>query len=61
MGYIALTAFALNAIVAVVATLILDAVGAPRGHDETRTEDYFADEGDPRVQKSLPSIAAVRH
>jgi SSS family solute:Na+ symporter len=61
MGYIALTAFAINALVAAVATPILDAAGAPRGHDETSTEDYFADEGDPRVEKPLGAIAAVRH
>ncbi len=61
MGYIALTAFAINVLIAAVATPILDAAGAPRGHDETSTEDYFADEGDPRVEKSLGTIAAVRH
>jgi solute:Na+ symporter, SSS family len=57
MGYIALTAFAINVVVAAVATIILDAAGAPRGHDETSVEDYFADEGDPRVEKSLGAIA----
>ncbi len=50
MGYIALTAFAVNAVVAAVATVVMDLVGAPRGRDETRLEDYFADEGDPRVE-----------
>jgi SSS family solute:Na+ symporter len=51
LGYIALTAFTLNALVSVVVTLALNAAGVPHGDDETRTGDYFADEGDPRVEK----------
>ena len=51
LGYIALTAFALNALISVVVTFVMNAAGVPRGHDETRTGDYFADEGDPRVEK----------
>jgi SSS family solute:Na+ symporter len=53
MGYIALTAFAINAIVAAVFTVILNAAGVAHGHDETITDDYLADEGDPRVDKRL--------
>ena len=53
MGYIALTAFAINAVVAAVFTVILNVAGVAHGHDETITEDYFADEGDPRVEKRL--------
>ncbi|MEO5745497.1 MAG: sodium:solute symporter, partial [Terracoccus sp.] len=51
MGYIALTAFALNLIVAVVFTFVFRAVKASEGHDETIPADYFADTGDPRVDK----------
>jgi SSS family solute:Na+ symporter len=51
LGYIALTAFAVNAIIAAVVTLVLNGAGAPHGHDETVKADYFADEGDPRVEK----------
>jgi SSS family solute:Na+ symporter len=51
LGYIALTAFALNVIVAAILTLVLRAVKAPEGVDETIPADYFADAGDPRVQK----------
>ncbi len=51
LGYIALTAFAINVIVAAVLTLVLRAVKAPEGVDETIPADYFADAGDPRVQK----------
>src|SRR4029079_1375747 len=51
MGYIALTAFAINSMVAAVLTVILNAAGVPHGQDETIKEDYFADEGDPRLDK----------
>jgi solute:Na+ symporter, SSS family len=51
LGYIALTAFAINVIVAVVATLVLGALKTPTGIDATIKGDYFADEGDPRVIK----------
>ncbi|NUO90290.1 MAG: sodium:solute symporter family protein [Dermatophilaceae bacterium] len=51
LGYIALTAFALNVIVAAILTLVLRAVKAPEGVDETIPADYFADAGDPRVEK----------
>jgi SSS family solute:Na+ symporter len=51
MGYIALTAFGLNVIVAVVLTLVLGTLKTPAGTDATIKGDYFADEGDPRVIK----------
>jgi SSS family solute:Na+ symporter len=51
MGYIALTAFALNVIVAAVLTVIFRAAKAPTSPDETQPADYFADAGDPRVKK----------
>jgi len=51
MGYIALTAFGINVIVAVVATLVLRVLKTPAGTDSTIKGDYFADEGDPRVEK----------
>jgi solute:Na+ symporter, SSS family len=60
MGYIALTAFAINVVVAAVLTVILNITGVPHGRDETIGEDYFADEGDPCVEKRLDPIAAVR-
>ncbi|MHB8275047.1 MAG: sodium:solute symporter family transporter, partial [Dermatophilaceae bacterium] len=50
MGYIALTAFVTNVIVAVVLTFVLRALKTPAGTDATIKGDYFADEGDPRVQ-----------
>ncbi|MGL5911766.1 MAG: sodium:solute symporter family protein, partial [Phycicoccus sp.] len=51
LGYIAVTAFVLNLLVAVLGTLLLRAVKAPEGRDETIRGDYFADAGDPRVEK----------
>ena len=53
MGYIAMTAFVLNLVVAAVLTLVLNALKVDRGHDETIKGDYFADAGDPRVEKHL--------
>ena len=47
MGYIALTAFAINAVVAAVLTVILNAAGVPHGDDETITEDYSRRRGRP--------------
>jgi len=49
-GYIALTAFVLNLVIAVVLTVILRALRAPEGRDRTTPEDYLADEGDPKVE-----------
>jgi SSS family solute:Na+ symporter len=60
LGYIALTAFALNTIVSAVVTVVLDVVKVPHGRDETTPMCYLADEGDPRAEKriehTLPSI-----
>jgi solute:Na+ symporter, SSS family len=50
LGYIALTAFVINVIVATAATLVLRALKTPAGIDTTIKGDYFADEGDPRVK-----------
>ncbi|MDA8436396.1 MAG: sodium:solute symporter family protein [Actinomycetales bacterium] len=50
LGYIALTSFVINVIVAAVATVVLRALKAPAGADVTIKGDYFADEGDPRVR-----------
>jgi SSS family solute:Na+ symporter len=47
--YIAVSAFALNLIVAVVLTLVLRALKVPQGEDKTRRSDYGADETDPKV------------
>jgi SSS family solute:Na+ symporter len=54
-GYLALTAFVINVVVAAVLTVILRALKAPEGRDATVPDDYHADEGDPRVAP-LPDL-----
>ena len=56
LGYIAMTAFVVNLVVAVVLTFVLRATRAPAGEDETIRGDYFADAGDPRVKKVLEPL-----
>ncbi|MDQ4489943.1 sodium:solute symporter [Sinomonas sp. ASV486] len=49
--YIAVTAFALNLIVALVLTLVFRALKVPQGVDATRPSDFGADETDPKVRQ----------
>lgn len=51
LGYIALTAFVLNMLVAALLTLVFRAAGVPDGKDATVPGDYYADAGDPRVDQ----------
>ena len=51
--YIALVAFLLNLIVAVVLTAVFRAMNIDEGVDQTRDQDYHADEGDPGVEAEL--------
>jgi SSS family solute:Na+ symporter len=51
LGYVAMTAFVLNLVIAVVLSFILNAAKVSNGRDETTAGDYFADAGDPRVEK----------
>jgi SSS family solute:Na+ symporter len=55
-GYIALTAFAINMVIAAVLTVVLRAAKVPDGEDQTSPADYRADAGDPRV-RDLPELA----
>jgi SSS family solute:Na+ symporter len=48
--YVGLLALAVNLLVAIVATLALRAGKTVDGVDVTRRDDYFADEGDPKVK-----------
>ena len=58
LGYIALTAFVLTVLVAVLVAVLLTFVmrlgEVPYGKDETVAIDYFADQDDPRVQAYDP-------
>jgi len=60
MGYIALTAFGLNVLVAVVLTVVLNLAKVGNGTDQTEARDYFADEGDPRVDEDIREHGGVR-
>ena len=51
--YIALTAFVINLLVAVVLTLVLRALKVADGADQTQPDDYHADAGDPGVEDVL--------
>jgi SSS family solute:Na+ symporter len=53
LGYIALTTFVLNVVVAVVLTLVLRATKVANGTDQTTSYDYFADVTDPTVAEDL--------
>jgi SSS family solute:Na+ symporter len=53
LGYIAMTAFVLNVVVAVVGSLVLNQLKVPNGRDRTAAGDYYADSDDPRVAHDL--------
>jgi solute:Na+ symporter, SSS family len=53
LGYIAMTAFVLNLVVAALVTLALRAAHVPEGEDATEPSDYHADAGDARVSNLL--------
>jgi SSS family solute:Na+ symporter len=48
-GYIALTAFVINALVVLVLSVVLNALKVPAGTDQTSPSDYRADAGDAGV------------
>jgi len=52
-GYIALTAFVVNVLVAVVLTFVFRGLKVAEGVDATRASDYHADAGDPGVEDVL--------
>jgi SSS family solute:Na+ symporter len=57
--YVGFVAVAVNLLVAVIATLILRATKTADGPDGTTTADYFADEGDPRLEKERTTPDAI--
>jgi SSS family solute:Na+ symporter len=60
LGYIALTAFVLNVLVAVVLTLAFRAAKMSNGTDQTMSYDYFADVSDPTVAQDLREHGGAR-
>jgi solute:Na+ symporter, SSS family len=59
LGYIAMTSFVLNVVVAIVVTVLLRAAKVGNGSDRTVTTDYYADAGDPRVDRDLEEHGGV--
>jgi SSS family solute:Na+ symporter len=54
--YVGFVCVAINILVAVVVTLILRAIKTPDGPDGTQRDDYFADEGDPRIDRDKTAV-----
>jgi SSS family solute:Na+ symporter len=57
--YVGFVAVAVNAVVAVLVTFVLRAMKAPDGADGTTPDDYFADEGDPRIDTGKTTVETV--
>ncbi|GIF20988.1 SSS family solute:Na+ symporter [Actinoplanes tereljensis] len=57
--YVGFVAVAVNLVVAVLATFLLRTLKTPEGVDGTTPDDYFADEGDPRIDKSATPVDTV--
>ncbi|MEU4216497.1 monocarboxylate uptake permease MctP [Actinoplanes sp. NPDC026623] len=57
--YVGFVAVAVNLLIVVIVTLILRAMKTPDGVDGTKPDDYFADEGDPRLEKARTSPEAI--
>ncbi|MGI9157103.1 MAG: monocarboxylate uptake permease MctP [Marmoricola sp.] len=59
LGYVAVTAFVLNLVIAVVLSLVLHAAKVSNGRDRTVPGDYYAEAGNPRVDADLKHDPAV--
>ncbi|NMO52989.1 sodium:solute symporter [Actinoplanes sp. TBRC 11911] len=57
--YVGFVAVLVNLLVAVIVTLLLRALKTPDGVDGTTPDDFFADEGDPRIDKSATPVQTV--
>jgi len=57
--YVGFVAVLVNVIVAVLVTLVLRAMKTPDGADGTTVDDYFADEGDPRIERNQTTVETV--
>jgi len=55
--YIALLAIIANLVVSVVLTFVFRAMGVDEGVDQTKDDDYWADEGDQGVELELDPLA----
>lgn len=57
IGYIGLTALVINFVVAIVLSLIFNALKVPAGTDATSKADYFVEAGDPRVDGAYDPVS----
>ena len=57
--YVGFVAVAVNLVVAVLGTLLLRTMKTPEGVDGTTPDDYFADEGDPRIERNPTAVDTV--
>jgi SSS family solute:Na+ symporter len=57
--YVGFVAVLVNLVIAVLATLVFRAMKTPDGVDGTTPDDYFADEGDPRIDRSATPVETV--
>ncbi|GAA0536984.1 sodium:solute symporter [Paractinoplanes ferrugineus] len=57
--YVGFVAVAVNLLVAVLVTFVLRALKTAEGVDGTAPDDYFADEGDPRIDRSETTVNTV--
>jgi SSS family solute:Na+ symporter len=57
--YVGFVAVAVNLLVAVIATFVFRALKTPDGVDGTEPTDYFADEGDPRIERGKTTVETV--
>jgi SSS family solute:Na+ symporter len=56
--YIAMTALLVNIVVAVIATMVLRAMRAPSGVDQTQPADYYSDAPSPPVVRTAETVTA---
>jgi SSS family solute:Na+ symporter len=57
--YFGLVALVINIVVAVVLTAVFRALDVPDGEDSTRSDDFIADAGDPRVTMTPEQAAGA--
>jgi solute:Na+ symporter, SSS family len=57
--YVGFVAVAVNLVIAVLATFLFRAMKTPDGVDGTTPDDYFADEGDPRIERERTTVETV--
>jgi SSS family solute:Na+ symporter len=57
--YVGFVAVLVNLAVAIIVTFVMRAMKTPDGVDGTASDDYFADEGDPRIERTKTTVETV--